>query len=246
MGDGEITGDRRGTLEVWDLGVGGAYGQALARQRAINQAVIDGTAGPTLLLLEHAPVITVTARAGAADHLVASEARLKALGIGVEATDRGGDITYHGPGQLVAYPILPLKSLGLSLSSYMRLLERVVIEVAGAFGVAAHAEPGATGVWVDRGARGSAKLCAMGVRVRRHTTLHGLALNVTTELSHFETIVPCGLAGRAVTSLSALRGDRCPTMGEVKRVLSEHLGAALGLPIVRGERPTVDVGAGEA
>jgi len=225
------------TLEVIDLGAGVAYGEALALQREVNRAVIDGEAGPTLLLLEHAPVVTVTKRPGAAEHLVASAERLVELGIAVEPTDRGGDITYHGPGQLVAYPILPLNPLGLNLSRYMRLLERAVIATIGAFGVTGHTEQGATGVWIERDGRESAKVCAMGVRVRRSTTMHGLALNVTTDLSHFATIVPCGLSGRAVTSLSAELGAGCPPMGEVKRELSEQLGRALGLTPVSAARP---------
>ncbi|MEO0964832.1 MAG: lipoyl(octanoyl) transferase LipB [Planctomycetota bacterium] len=217
-----------------DLGADVPYEVGLATQRAMNQAVIDGDAPPTLLLLEHAPVITVTNRPGARDHLVASADRLSTLGIAVAETDRGGDITYHGPGQLVAYPILPMSPLGLNLSRYMRLLERVVIETVAGFGVVGHPETGATGVWVAGGgpagrADESAKLCAMGVRIRRNTTLHGLALNVTTDLTHFDTIVPCGLAGRAVTSLAALLGEAAPPMEAVKARLSEQLGTALGL-----------------
>jgi len=248
-------GSAGGTLEVIDLGAGLAYGRTLGWQRELNQAVIDEDAGPTVLLLEHSPVVTVTKRRGAADHLVASADRLAELGIAVETTDRGGDITYHGPGQLVAYPILPLNPLGLNLSRYMRLLESVVIATIGRFGVTGHTEPGATGVWVSRGSddtqpagslrdpgradsRESAKVCAMGVRIRRSTTLHGLALNVTTDLAHFETIVPCGLAGRPVTSLSKLLGEACPSMGEVKAELAEQLGAALGLSMVDGDWPT--------
>jgi len=195
-----------------------AYGEALARQRALNADVAAGEAPPRLVLLEHEPVITVTRRA-AAGHLLAPPPRLAALGITVHETDRGGDVTYHGPGQLVAYPILRLGDHGLNLGRYMRLLERVVIDTAAAFGVEAHTETGATGVWVRHNGS-SAKLCALGVRVRKNTTLHGLALNVTTDLTHFQTIVPCGLHGRAVTSLHQLLGDDCPTMPQVKRTLA--------------------------
>ncbi len=145
-------------------------------------------------------------------------------------TDRGGDITYHGPGQLVVYPILDLNVLNLGLHDYMRMLESSIIESCRAFGVAAAREPGATGVWVPGSARGAgqaAKICAMGVRVRRWVSMHGLALNVTTDLSHFGMIVPCGLVGRAVTSLWAEVGERCPAMEVVKREvvarLTEHI-----------------------
>ncbi len=188
-------------------------------------------AGGCLLLVEHDPVVTVTHRPGVWDNLLATQDRLKEMGIAVEVTDRGGDVTYHGPGQLVAYPILQLKPLGLNLGSYMRLLEQVVIDVLAEFGVVGKRDAGAIGVWVERGDHGLpgglAKVCAMGVRVRKNTTMHGLALNVTTDLSHFNTIDPCGLGGRPVTSLMALLGGRVPGMDEVKAVLVGQLQAAI-------------------
>lgn len=212
-----------------------AYAEALSVQRRVNQAVIEGMESPALLLVEHDPVITISHRRGAADHLLASPQRLAALGIDVQETDRGGDITYHGPGQLVAYPILRLGEHGLNLGRYMRMLEEVVIRTVAGFGVDAVRMEGATGVWVRETAPGGqpsaetchAKLCAMGVRVRKNVTLHGLALNVTTDLSHFDTIVPCGLAGRRVTSLQRLLGPRTPAMSTVKRELQAALVAAL-------------------
>jgi lipoyl(octanoyl) transferase len=143
----------------------------------------------------------------------------------VEETDRGGDITYHGPGQLVAYPILDLNHLNLRLHEYMRLLEGVVIEACATWGVEGHRDEGATGVWV-RGEEGqSAKVCAMGVRVRRWVSMHGLAINVSTDLNHFDLIVACGLAGRSVTSLKALLGEAAPGMDEVKSVLGSVMRA---------------------
>ncbi len=203
-------------LSVRDLGRL-AYGAALAVQHEVHRAVVEGTAPPTLLLVEHDPVITVSQRKGASQHLLASPQRLAQLGIAVAETDRGGDITYHGPGQLVAYPILRLAPLNLNVGRYMRLLEQVVIDTVAAFGVEGRREEGATGVWVN-----DAKLCAFGVRVRRNVTLHGLALNVTTDLAHFQTIIPCGLAGRGVTSLRELLDERCPTMETVKRELTNR------------------------
>jgi len=222
---------------VTDLGRLG-YGPAFERQRALHEQVVAGDTPPTVLLVEHDPVVTLTPRKGVADHLVASPQQLAEAGVTTHNTDRGGDITYHGPGQLVAYPILTLADYGLNLSKYMRLLEQTVIDTARIFGVSAHREQGATGVWVageiaDGGFRmadsgsNSAKLCALGVRIRKNTTLHGLALNVTTDLDHFKLIVPCGLHGRPVTSLQQLLGDVCPPMGEVKRVLVEKLSANL-------------------
>ena len=175
-----------------------------------------------LLLVEHQPpVFTISRRAGAADHLLADPATLRAAGIEVRETDRGGDITYHGPGQLVAYPILDLNRLGLNLHGYMRFLEDAVIEVCRGFGVPAgrdHADPPATGVWTN-----GRKIAAMGVRVRRWVTMHGLALNVSTDLSHFDFIVPCGLAGRAVTSLERELGT-APDMQDVKTSLAAAVG----------------------
>ncbi|MEM9416073.1 MAG: lipoyl(octanoyl) transferase LipB [Planctomycetota bacterium] len=226
-------------LVVEDLGRL-AYGPALERQRTLNEAVIAGDAPPTVLLVEHDPVITLTRRKDVASHLIATPEQLAAAGVSTHETDRGGDITYHGPGQLVVYPILKLGDFGLNLSKYMRMLERAVIDTAGQWGIVGHNECGATGVWVagemadggwrmSEGGNCSAKLCAMGVRIRRNTTLHGLALNVTTDLDHFKLIVPCGLHGRPVTSMRALLGDACPPMTEVKRVLVEKLQANLAL-----------------
>jgi lipoyl(octanoyl) transferase len=237
-------------LAVRDLGRL-AYAPALDAQRRLNQAVIDGAAPPTVLLVEHEPVITVSQRKRAREHLLASEDRLRKLGIAVAATDRGGDITYHGPGQLVAYPILKLSPVGLNLSRYMRWLEQVVIDTLAAWSIDGRTESGATGVWVDRASEHAsndqrkpvpaaasaprAKICAMGVRIRKNTTMHGLALNVAPDLSHFDTIVPCGLSGRSVTSLAALLGDEAPSMAVVKARLVQQLDAAYGRLLHRGD-----------
>jgi len=140
----------------------------------------------------------------------------------VVETDRGGDITYHGPGQLVAYPILDLNRYGLGLHAYMRLLEQVVIDTVAVWGVVGERDPGATGVWV----RGR-KIAAFGVRVRKWVSMHGLALNVTTILDHFGLVVPCGLVGRGVTSLHGELGARCPAMDDVKRTLVRSLNERL-------------------
>lgn len=205
----------------------------------------------TLLLLEHdPPVITVSRRPDARAHLLASPEALAALGVELAETDRGGDITYHGPGQLVAYPILDLNALGWNLHRYMRELEAAVIRAVTHFGVQGHRDACATGVWVGGdphavaacatngagagGAPGGAKICAMGVRVRRWISAHGLALNVTTNLDHFSLIVPCGLAGRPVTSLERELGPRCPRMVDVKAALAAALTEAVTAAIVGG------------
>ncbi len=183
-----------------------------------------------ILTVEHTPpVITVSRRPGANDNLLASAERLAARGIEVCATDRGGDITYHGPGQLVVYPIIDLATIGVRLHDYLRLLETVVIESCTDRGLQAERDDCATGAWIrQKGAGQTAKICAIGVRVRRWVTMHGLALNVTTDLSHFDLIVPCGLHGRAVTSLERELPTGCPSVDEVRADvvtrLIEHLG----------------------
>ena len=207
-----------------------AYTPALERQREHNAALAAGASGPALLLVEHDPVVTVSRRPAARDHVKVSEAELDRRGIALEPTDRGGDVTYHGPGQLVAYPIVRLRDLRpvLTLTEYLRSLEAAVIETLAAFGVAGTTECGATGVWVGAGPD-AAKVCAMGVRLRRGVAMHGLALNVAPDLSHFDTIDPCGLGDRPVTSLRRLLGEACPGMDAVKTELVAALGRALGL-----------------
>lgn len=195
------------------------YAPALDLQQRVHQAVLNGQCPPTLLLLEHPPVITLSQRHDVRRHLLADPPALARCGIDLQTTDRGGDITYHGPGQLVAYPILRLASLRLNVSQYMRLLELIVIDTVAAWGVDGFTDPGYTGVWVRTSQPQPAKLCALGVRVRRNVTLHGLALNVAPDLAHFDTIIPCGLAGRAVTSLKQLLGQDAPSMDSVKTQL---------------------------
>jgi len=209
---------------------------------AEREAALPDRPAGRVLLVEHNPaVITISRRPGAAAHLLASPDLLLHHAIQLEETDRGGDITYHGPGQLVVYPILDLNLLHLRLHDYMRLLEAAVIDTCAHFGVHTQRDACATGVWVPRtsGASSdtaahacadpasSAKICAMGVRVKRWISMHGLALNVTTNLDHFNLIVPCGLAGRPVTSLHAELADRCPSMTHVKAGLVEALDAHL-------------------
>ena len=193
-------------IEIVGLGRIG-YAEGLDRQREHHAEVLgarefgDRLLG-RVLVLEHDPVITVTRRASASGHVLAPPEALSRAGIEVHETDRGGDVTYHGPGQLVVYPIIDLKRLGLGLHDHIRLMEAAVIEALASLGVEGRRDEGATGVWLpDPGGGPDAKVCAMGVRVRRWVTLHGLALNVSTDLSHFAHIVPCGLAGRPVTSL---------------------------------------------
>jgi lipoyl(octanoyl) transferase len=223
--------DSNALVEVRDLGRI-AYADGLALQRAAHADVLaardrgDPPPMPIYFLEHDPPVITVSRRPGAADHLLATPELLAMHGVTVAETDRGGDITYHGPGQLVAYPILDLNRLGFRVHSYMRWLEEIVIDTISAFGVVGHRDVCATGVWVggqataagDEGeaacGAGGRKICAMGVRIARWVSMHGLALNVTTNLAHFGLIVPCGLVGRPVTSL-ALEAQAPPDMPDV-------------------------------
>ena len=178
-----------------------------------------------LLLLEHVPpVITVSKKPTAAQHITASPERLEQLGIEIEQTDRGGDITYHGPGQLVAYPILDLKQLNLGVHDYMHALEQIVIDTIAEYEITGTRDPAATGVWVPlpRNENKLAKICALGVRISRWITMHGLALNVSTNLDHFNTIIPCGLEGRPVTSMIQIltaQNKNAPEINEVKSIL---------------------------
>jgi len=213
-------------LRVEDLGRV-SYDDAYALQAERRDEVLGWRDSPAerpagvLLLLEHdPPVVTVSRRPTAAGHVVATPAQLAAAGVTLRATDRGGDVTYHGPGQLVAYPIVDLNRLGLNLHAYMRLLEDAVIAACARLGVSASRDGGekpATGVWA-----GGRKIAAMGVRVRKWVTMHGLALNVSTDLSHFDLIVPCGLAGREVTSLERELGSP-PAMDDAKRAVASEL-----------------------
>lgn len=205
-----------------------SYADAYAVQNDRHERVLaargSGAVG-TILLVEHDPVITVTRRPGAAGHVVAPPELLARHGVEIAETDRGGDVTYHGPGQLVVYPIVDLNAMNCRIVEYLRLLEEVVIGVLAEIGVESRRDAGATGVWVGEGPV-SAKVCAMGVRVRRWVTMHGLALNVEPEMSHFGLIVPCGLHGRSVTSLRELLGERCPSMERVKGLMGERLASA--------------------
>ena len=192
-------------LDIRHLGMV-PYAEAVSLQKALVEARREPGANDTLLLLEHPPVITLGVRTrGARDHVVASADELRLRGVEVFDSGRGGDVTYHGPGQLVAYPIIDLRPDRCDVHRYVRDLEETLIRVAGDFGVTAERVPGLTGVWVGR-----EKLAAIGVRISRWITSHGIAFNVTTDLDGFSLIVPCGLAGRGVTSLARLVGRDVP------------------------------------
>jgi lipoate-protein ligase B len=202
------------------------YQAAWDLQQVLQADLIAGSGSEHLLFVEHPPTITI-GRRGTADEVVAPRRVLESRGITVTPTDRGGQVTYHGPGQIVAYPILDLQAHKLGLHDYMRLLEEAVILVLEDFGFKGYRVEGRTGVWV-----GKEKICAMGIRVRRWCTIHGLALNVETDLNHFGMIIPCGIRDRGVTSFKVLMGEHSPTMQEVRDRLKHHLAEVLDLQLV--------------
>jgi lipoyl(octanoyl) transferase len=224
---GVLTVDRLGTV---------AYSPTWELQDELAQQRRERRIGDRLLLVEHFPVYTI-GRSGDETNLLASPERLRQIGAEFVRVDRGGDITFHGPGQIVAYPIVELRD-PLDLRRYVRTLEAAIISTAQAFGVQADRLDGLTGVWVE----GTRKLAAIGVRVRRGVTTHGLALNVNTELHWFDEMIPCGIPDKEVTSLARELGRPVP-MEEVEEQLARALADGFGLSIGSG-RPGVSGPAG--
>jgi len=203
-------------LEIRRLGIV-PYADALLMQQALVEDRRAGRVPDLLLLLQHPPVITLGVRTrGGRANIVATEERLAALGVEVRETGRGGDVTYHGPGQIVGYPILDLRPDRCDVHRYVRDIEEVMIRVCAEYGIVAGRIPGLTGTWV-----GAEKIGAIGIRISRWTTSHGFAFNVTTNLEHFGLIVPCGIADRGVTSLERATG-RPVQLGEVEDSLVRH------------------------
>ena len=203
-------------LEVRRLGLV-PYTQALELQRALVEERRDGKVPDLLLLLQHPAVITLGVKGdGGRSHIVATDDRLGELGIDVSETGRGGDVTYHGPGQLVGYPILDLRPDRCDVHRYVRDLEQVMIRVCADYGLEAGRVPGLTGTWI-----GAEKIGAIGVRISRWITSHGFAFNVSTNLRHFDLIVPCGIADRGVTSLQRATGHAIP-IADVEERFVEH------------------------
>ena len=172
---------------------------AVKRQnRQLNSSILTEN---HLLLVEHPPVFTI-GKSGKIDHLLLKEEVLKSKGIAFFKTNRGGDITFHGPGQLVGYPILDLDNFFTDIHKYLRYLEEIIIKTLSDFGLNSARSDGETGVWLDLDTPFARKICAMGVRASRWVTMHGFALNINTDLSYFDYIVPCGIQGKGVTSIA--------------------------------------------
>jgi len=206
-------------FEVRELGLL-PYQEAWDIQKEIHSAIVAGESAPTLLLVEHPPVITF-GKGGGRQNLLYSESALAARGFELYDVERGGNVTYHGPGQLVGYPLFPV---GRRVLRFLRTLEGAMISVLCKLGINATGSPGYAGVWV-----GTEKVVAIGVAVRRDVSLHGFALNVATNLQHFETIVPCGIPDRGVTSLTKLL-RRSVTIEEICPLVIEAMHAAFKKP----------------
>ena len=208
-----------------DLGLIG-YAEAWSLQKRLVAARKAGAIEDVVLLCEHPHVITL-GRNGKREHLLASEPVLKQKGVEFCATDRGGDITYHGPGQAVGYPILDLSAIRRDVVWYVRMLEEAMIRATAEFGLSAERVAGKTGIWVRNGEE-EEKLGAIGVHISRWVTSHGFAYNVATDLRYFDLIVPCGIADRRATSLEKLLGRRVEYR-EVAPRLAKYLGEVFGL-----------------
>ena len=200
-------------LEVRRLGVV-SYAASLEMQKALIEERRADRLPDLLLLLQHPPVITLGVRRDSRSHIVASGDRLAQLGIEVHDTGRGGDVTYHGPGQVVGYPILNLRPDRCDVHRYVRDIEEVMIRVCADYGVDAGRLEGLTGTWV-----GAEKIGAIGIRISRWITSHGFALNVATDLNHFQLIVPCGIPDRGVTSIEKATGRNVPATEVEERVI---------------------------
>lgn len=197
------------------------YADTWARQLELHALRRAGQAPDTLVLVEHEPVVTL-GKQGELSHLMVSEALLSARGVDLHRVERGGDITFHGPGQLVGYPILSLTERGLSVRELMRGLEECLIRTVAGYGISAGRIPGLTGVWCA-----DQKVAALGVAVKGGVSFHGFALNVATDLSYFNLIVPCGITDKRVTSISELAG-RAVSLDEVRPLAEGHFREVFG------------------
>ena len=186
------------------------------------------------LFVEHPHVYTL-GKSGDIDNLLVNEAQLEARGAQFYKINRGGDITYHGPGQIVGYPILDLDNFFTDIHKYLRHLEEMVILTLAEYGLKGERSSGETGVWLDVGTPFARKICAMGVRASRWVTMHGFALNVNTNLGYFDLMIPCGIKGKAVTSLNVELGQKEVPTSEVKQKLLKHFAELFKAEIAKGK-----------
>jgi lipoyl(octanoyl) transferase len=218
-------------IQVEDLGVKD-YKETWAYQEAIFKTIVDlkirnrredtQTDTPNYFLFVEHPHVYTLGKSGDMANLLLSEKQLEKKGVSFYKINRGGDITYHGPGQIVGYPILDLENFFTDIHKYLRLLEEVVILTLKEYGLVGTRSEGETGVWLDVGTPFARKICAMGVRASRWVTMHGLALNVNVDLGYFDHIIPCGIKGKAVTSLNVELGVSAVDEEEVKVKILKH------------------------
>ena len=219
-----------GTLSVCALGAT-AYREGLRLQEALVQAQAAGATGDWLLYPDHPPVLTV-GRSGRADSVVADRQTLDRLGIELFEVARGGDVTWHGPGQLVGYTICDLTRRGRDLHRFLRDLEAALVATLESYGLTGHTVPGRTGVWV-----GEAKVASIGIAVRRWVSYHGFALNVAPDLAFFDLIHPCGLRGIRMTSLETLAGPAAADLGLTRERAAVAFAARFGYRELRWAEP---------
>ena len=219
------------TVEIQDLG-NKDYKQTWDYQEELFKGIVDTKiknrredagleTNNFFLFVEHPHVYTL-GKSGDMSNLLVDEAQLKAKNASFYKVNRGGDITYHGPGQIVGYPILDLDNFFTDIHKYLRFLEEMIILTLAEYGLKAERSPGETGVWLDVGTPFARKICAMGVRASRWVTMHGFALNVNANLGYFDLMIPCGIKGKAVTSLNVELGKQTVDENEVKEKLLKH------------------------
>lgn len=222
---------RNKTVIVKDLGLKD-YKQSWDYQESLFQSILEikirnrreGLQHPTpnyFLFVEHPHVYTL-GKSGNPENLLIDQAKLQAVGAQFYHINRGGDITYHGPGQLVGYPILDLENFFTDIHKYLRFLEEIVIRTLAEYGLKGERSPGETGVWLDTDTAFARKICAMGVRASRWVTMHGLALNVNTDLGYFDLMIPCGISGKSVTSLNVELEKKEVPLQEVREKMLHH------------------------
>ncbi|RPG66904.1 MAG: lipoyl(octanoyl) transferase LipB [Flavobacteriaceae bacterium TMED121] len=215
--------------EAWDIQEE-YFSNTIAVKRQNRQLDSSILTENHLLLVEHPPVFTL-GKSGKIDHLLLKEEVLKSKGIAFFKTNRGGDITFHGPGQLVGYPILDLDNFFTDIHKYLRYLEEIIIKTLSDFGLNSARSDGETGVWLDLDTPFARKICAMGVRASRWVTMHGFALNINTDLSYFDYIVPCGIQGKGVTSIAKeLKREVDPSL--VKAAVLKHFSEVFEVEII--------------
>ncbi len=206
--------------EVWDIQEDRFKDIVAVKTRNKKEETSEET--PNYFLFVEHPHVYTLGKSGDISHLLLSEEKLKEKAATFYKINRGGDITYHGPGQIVGYPILDLDNFFTDIHKYLRFLEEVIILTLADYGVASERSPGETGVWLDVGTPFARKICAMGVRASRWVTMHGFALNVNADLGYFDNIVPCGIRGKAVTSLNVELGVDFVDMNKTRERIIFH------------------------